>query len=279
LSLINNIWHKSTDGILRFYYENGGSSIFHSGNTGSEGYKFRNFAHVDVLTITDAGNVSITGSLNVSGVISAFTTSSGYNFLSGLRINGADTGNTIYQATGNMGITTNTTDINLGMNTYGVKINITPTTTTINNNLIAASAATCSSTLNVLGATILNSTFDVSGSLSVNANNIACVNITIAPATTGTAGYFFINMTNYVNMGGARILLFNCTYAANGWYWMGRLLDNGTGTISNAVDMYSGNLSLATTYTFTGGNYYLKISTSSGLFIGSNDRLTYKLIG
>jgi hypothetical protein len=86
-------------------------------------------------------------------------------------------------------------------------------------------------------------------------------------------------MTNYVNMGGARILLFNCTYASNGWYWMGRLLDNGTGTISNAVDMYSGNLSLATTYTFTGGNYYLKISTSSGLFIGSNDRLTYKLIG
>jgi hypothetical protein len=199
--------------------------------------------------------------------------------LSGLRINGGDTGNTIYQATGNMGITTNTTDINLGMNTYGVKINITPTTTTINNNLIAASAATCSSTLNVLGATILNSTLDVSGSLSVNANNIACVNITIAPATTGTAGYFFINMTNYVNMGGARILLFNCTYAANGWYWMGRLLDNGTGTISNAVDMYSGNLSLATTYTFTGGNYYLKISTSSGLFIGSNDRLIYKLIG
>jgi hypothetical protein len=40
--------------------------------------------------------------------------------------------------------------------------------------------------------------------------------------------------------------------------WMGRLLDNGTGTISNAVDMYSGNLVLATTYTFTGGNYYLK---------------------
>jgi hypothetical protein len=270
LTLKNNFWHQSADGILRFYYENNGTTYFHSGNTGTEGFKFRNFVQSDILTITDAGNVSITGGM---------TTSSGYNYLSGLRINGGDTGNTIYQATGNMGITTNTTDINLGMNTYGVKINITPTTTTINNNLIAASAATCSSTLNVLGATILNSTLDVSGSLSVNANNIACVNITIAPATTGTAGYFFINMTNYVNMGGARILLFNCTYAANGWYWMGRLLDNGTGTISNAVDMYSGNLSLATTYTFTGGNYYLKISTSSGLFIGSNDRLTYKLIG
>ena len=270
LTLKNNFWHQSADGILRFYYENNGTTYFHSGNTGSDGFRFRNFVQSDILTITDAGNVSITGGM---------TTSSGYNYLSGLRINGGDTGNTIYQATGNMGINTNTTDINLGMNTYGVKINITPTTTTINNNLITASAATCSSTLNVLGATKLNSTFDVSGSLSVNANNIACVNITIAPATTGTAGYFFINMTNYVNMGGARILLFNCTYAANGWYWMGRLLDNGTGTISNAVDMYSGNLSLATTYTFTGGNYYLKISTSSGLFIGSNDRLIYKLIG
>ncbi len=112
-------------------------SIFHSGNTGSEGYKNRIFAHVDVLTITDAGNVSTTGGLTIS---------SGNNFLSGLRINGADTSNTIYQATGNMAITTNTTDINIGMNTYGYKINITPTTTTINNNLIAASAATCSST-------------------------------------------------------------------------------------------------------------------------------------
>ncbi len=232
------------------------------------------------MTITDAENVTITASLNVSGVISAFTTSSRYNYLSGLRINGAncaaETGNTIYQATGNMGITTNTTDINIGMNTYGYEINITPTTTTINNKLIAASATTLNSTLNVLGATILNSTFDVSGSLSVNANDIACVNIIIAPATTGTSGYFFINMTNYVNMGGARILIFNCTYAANRWYWMGRLLDNGAGTINNAIDMYSGNLVLATTYTFTGGNYYLKISTSSELFIGSNDRLIYK---
>ena len=60
---------------------------------------------------------------------------------------------------------------------YGTKINITPTTTTINNNLITASATTLNSTLNVSGATTLNSTFDVSGSFSVNANNIACINI------------------------------------------------------------------------------------------------------
>ena len=34
---------------------------------------------------------------------------------------GTDTGNTIYQPTGDLGITTNTTNINLGMNTYGTK--------------------------------------------------------------------------------------------------------------------------------------------------------------
>jgi hypothetical protein len=196
LSSIKNIWHKSIDGIFRFYYETGGTSIFHSGNTGSEVYKFRNFAHVDVLTTTDAGNVSITGGM---------TTSSGYNYLSGVRINGVDTANTIYQPTGDLGITTNTANVNIGMNTYGYKINITPTTTTIHNYLIAPSATTLNSTLNVLGATILNSTFDVSGSLSVNANNIACVNITIAPATTGTSECVFIYMTNFVNMAGSRI--------------------------------------------------------------------------
>ncbi len=54
---------------------------------------------------------------------------------------GTDTGDTIYQATGDLGITTNTTNINLGMNTYGVKKNITPTTTTINNNLVLASTS------------------------------------------------------------------------------------------------------------------------------------------
>jgi hypothetical protein len=60
--------------------------------------------------------------------------------LSGLRINGSDTGNTIYQATGDMGITTNTTNINSGMNTNGVKTNITPTNTTTYNNLILNSS-------------------------------------------------------------------------------------------------------------------------------------------
>ncbi len=44
---------------------------------GFEGLKFRIFAHVDVVTITDAGNVSIARTFNVSGIISAITTSSG----------------------------------------------------------------------------------------------------------------------------------------------------------------------------------------------------------
>jgi hypothetical protein len=89
------------------------------------------------LTINENGNVVSTGTISCNSI----TTSSGYSYFNGLRIMGTDTGNTIYQATGDLGITTNTTNINLGMNTYGVKINITPTTTTINNNLVLASTS------------------------------------------------------------------------------------------------------------------------------------------
>jgi hypothetical protein len=53
------------------------------------------------------GTYSQSGKLNVVG---------GYAYLNGLRISGVDTGNTIYQATGNMGITTgsSTQSVNIG---------------------------------------------------------------------------------------------------------------------------------------------------------------------
>jgi hypothetical protein len=100
------------------------------------------------IIIKSSNNTIITGAttcsstLNTVGAItcSTLTASTGNNYLSGLRINGGDTANTIYQATGYMGINTNTTNINLGMNTYGVKVNITPTSTTLyTNTTISAS--------------------------------------------------------------------------------------------------------------------------------------------
>ena len=97
---MHNIWHQSNDGILRFYYENNGTTYFHSGNTGSDGFKFRNFIHSDIFIITDAGNVSCTGSISNG--------STSYMYAGGLRLNGTDTGKTIYQNIGNLGITANT---------------------------------------------------------------------------------------------------------------------------------------------------------------------------
>jgi len=69
---LKNNWILSSDSILRIYYENNGCTYFHSGNTGgTEGFKFRNTAQADIVTITDAGNISTTGTLTSSGAIYA----------------------------------------------------------------------------------------------------------------------------------------------------------------------------------------------------------------
>ena len=83
ISLLNNVWHyTSGDGISRFYYDSNGCSYFHSGNTGStNGFIFRNTAQSDILTINDAGNISMPGSFTCSTDIYAntFITSTQYN--------------------------------------------------------------------------------------------------------------------------------------------------------------------------------------------------------
>ena len=95
ITLGNNVWHNSTDGINRLYFNNNGTTFFHSGNTNGDGFRFRNTAQSDIVIITDAGNVSCTGNItNGSG---------SYIYAGGLRIGGFD-GNTIYQS-GNIGIT------------------------------------------------------------------------------------------------------------------------------------------------------------------------------
>jgi hypothetical protein len=50
-------------------------------------------------------NIDISGNVNIKGAI---TTGNFNSFLGGLRINGSDTGNTIWQNTGNLGISANT---------------------------------------------------------------------------------------------------------------------------------------------------------------------------
>ena len=42
ITLGNDLWHNSTDGINRIWYATNGCTYFHSGNNGSEGFAFRN---------------------------------------------------------------------------------------------------------------------------------------------------------------------------------------------------------------------------------------------
>jgi hypothetical protein len=80
------VWHKSIDNVDRFWYNNNGTSFFHSGNVATA-FVFRNFAQSDIFSINNNGEASCTGSF----------------FAGGLRVNGGDYGNTIYQGSTTVG--------------------------------------------------------------------------------------------------------------------------------------------------------------------------------
>jgi hypothetical protein len=65
LILKHGTWHKSSDGIDRVWYDSNGITFFHSGNS-SNAFIFRSFAQSDIFTISNAGNITCTGTLNVS---------------------------------------------------------------------------------------------------------------------------------------------------------------------------------------------------------------------
>jgi hypothetical protein len=72
--------------------------------------------NVERMRIDNSGNLTITG---------AITTGNFYSVLGGLRINGSDTGNTIWQNTGNLGISANTgNNITFGIGNGGEKMRI-----------------------------------------------------------------------------------------------------------------------------------------------------------
>ena len=95
INLANNTWHNSVDGVNRFYYNNNGTSFFHSGNANGSGFIFRNTAQADIFTINDSGTITANGTLNIIN---------SYSYLYGLRISGNDGGNTIYNASNSIGI-------------------------------------------------------------------------------------------------------------------------------------------------------------------------------
>ena len=83
ITLKTNNWILSDDGILREYYQNNGTTYFHSHNANGEGFIFRNAAQGDIVTIKDNGNTYFTGNLIGGAIISYGTVDFGQSYSTG----------------------------------------------------------------------------------------------------------------------------------------------------------------------------------------------------
>jgi hypothetical protein len=123
-----NVWNYSTDSQQRLYFQDYSTTYIQGQSTTP--VVFRNNANSDLGNFSSSGDFTATASIS--------TGASSYLYAGGLRIGGFDTGNTIYQANGNIGITLNYTNtpsgsINLGF--YGGNGNIL----SVNNNGVSIS--------------------------------------------------------------------------------------------------------------------------------------------
>ena len=72
LTLPNNSWSiKTADNIDRMYFNNGGTTYFHSGNTNGDGFTFRSTAQLNIMTLTDSGVLTATSFSGTGTNISA----------------------------------------------------------------------------------------------------------------------------------------------------------------------------------------------------------------
>ena len=76
VNLINGLWHKSGDGIERFYYDTSGTSFYKGGGSGSI-HVFRNSSDVDILTLSNAKDAILSGNLAVNGGTGTIDATSG----------------------------------------------------------------------------------------------------------------------------------------------------------------------------------------------------------
>ena len=301
LSLANNIWNISADGVYRHYYGTNGISYYCCG-AGTTGHVFYNNAYANIINIYNNGNVGvgtaapntkldINGVINISsgttntpqlgsyggtgdrivfwpgnstnysfsmginsgtlwysvpsgashkfynnGVNSLTIDNNYYTFTNGLRLNGADTTNTIYNGSTDMSITVNSGNtINLGMNGGNgtiLSINNTSATisqpTTINNTLTIYPNTSTLDGINLYCYPNYISNFNGTNA-SVNLN-VVC-NTTATPAKST-----FLNATVADGWNGIdTIITLSCGSGANsGWYNASRIILDGS---------YSGNSS------------------------------------
>lgn len=91
ITLANNIWHNSTEGINRIYFNNNGTTFFHSGNVNGNGFRFRSTAQSDIVIIDDGGSITTSGNITASGNITGnqFLCSASSTNFNGVFVNSA----------------------------------------------------------------------------------------------------------------------------------------------------------------------------------------------
>lgn len=110
-----NIWQYSTDSQQRLYFQDLSTTYIQGQSTTP--IIFRNNANADLGNFTSTGNFTATASIS--------TGASSYLYAGGLRIGGMDTGNTLWQSTGNLGISANTgNNITFAIGNGGEKMRI-----------------------------------------------------------------------------------------------------------------------------------------------------------
>jgi hypothetical protein len=253
LTVLKNNWILSSDSILRIYFQNDGTTFFHSGNTNGDGFIFRNTAQGDIVTITDTGNITNTGSIT-SG-------SGSYIYAGGLRIGGFD-GNTLYQ-TGNIGISANTGST-ISFNMIGGNGNIV----SINNTSATITQPTTINSSLTVSADINANTFVTSTAYN---NNIVLKTNQIYPTLSGSGGYYLIDVYNYAQGGYCYIQLSVSSYD---FYWLGRVFVQGGSSISFVNDWYS---ACSTGYLTNAGRLCIKITPSTGP--GAFQLMNFRIIG
>ena len=90
--------------------------------------------------------------------------------------------------------------------------------------------------------------------LSTTTNNISCISCTVLPSGTGTSGYWYIDVTNYVANQKGSIILCNISLNSASYLWTGRIVVQAYSTpaVKLYPDYVTGNLVIATSYHISG---------------------------
>ena len=223
----------------------------------------RTSASTPNMIIDTNGNVSCSGSITTGGNIScngSITTGNFNNFLGGLRINGSDTGNTIYQGTGNIGITAN--------NGYSINFSIwagNSTIMSINNTSVTTYQPLTTTDLYV-GGSLISKPLNIASVTTINSSTGIFISTNRWWQNYGNFGYLNVAINVLVNTGGS-------------FFWMGRIAVNSTGILgfySDYSTLSSGSISISNFWDSSGGNYIYLSSTNLTIFGGSAN---YKIIG